>query len=457
MTAANQRVTHPIQGRGTAPVAAYPAVTARVVLCAVVLANVAIVEVMFFTSEPSKNTLVAIGKFLGLHTALIMILQLVLVARLPWLDRRIGMDQLTSWHRWTGFTLFWTVLLHPTFILLGYSRFDHLPVVREISNLAGMLPTLVGMCAAAIIVIAAALSVRFARGRLQYETWHAVHFCIYLAVILALVHQLYEGSTFKSSPLTTAYWWGLWAFAALALIIGRVVTPLWRNARHRLRVSAVVPESDNVVSVYVTGRHLDRLPARAGQFFIWRFLGHGHWWQANPFSLSAAPDGRSLRLTAKAIGSTSAGLRHVPVGTRVFAEGPYGAFTTLHRTKDATLLIAGGVGITPIRALLEELTGSVIVLYRVHTMADAVLLDELQALARTRGAQLHVLAGRTGAGSPPNLPFEPRNLVARVPDLADRDIFVCGPAAMTSTVLRSLRELGVPRRQVHAERFRLAG
>jgi predicted ferric reductase len=460
MTAANQRVTRTVQagqGGGAGLAVAHPAVMARVVLWAVVLANVAIVEVMFFGSEPSKNTLVAIGKFLGLHVALILLLQLVLVARLPWLDRRIGMDRLTSWHRWTGFTLFWTVLLHPTFILLGYARFDNLPVQREISNLAGMVPTLVGMCAAVIIVIAAALSVRFARRRLQYETWHAVHICLYLAVILALVHQLFEGSSFKASAWATAYWWALWTFAVLALIIGRVIMPLRRNARHQLRVAAVVPESDNVVSVYVTGRQLDRLPARAGQFFIWRFLSRGRWWQANPFSLSAAPDGRSLRLTAKAVGSTSAGLRDIPVGTRVFAEGPYGAFTTLHRSKDATLLIAGGVGITPVRALLEELTGSVILLYRVHTEADAVLLEELHELAGARGAQVHMLTGRTGVGSPPNTPFEPGNLITLVPDLKDRDIFVCGPPAMTSAVLLSLRELGVPRRQTHAERFSLAG
>src|ERR1700730_3259017 len=307
MPAANQRGTGTEQrGEG------------RVVLWAVVLANVAIVEAMYFAAEPSKNTLVAIGKFLGLHTALIMILQLVLVARLPWLDRRIGMDRLTSWHRWTGFTLFWTVLLHPTFILLGYAKFDSLPVLSEITNLAGMLPTLLGMCAAAIIVIAAGLSVRFARRRLRYETWHAVHICLYVAVILALIHQLYEGSTFKASALTAAYWWAMWMFAVVAVVIGRVVMPLRRNARHQLRVAAVVPESDNVMSVYVTGRDLDRLPARAGQFFIWRFLSRGRWWQANPFSLSAAPDGQSLRLTAKAVGSTSAGLRDLPVGTRVF-------------------------------------------------------------------------------------------------------------------------------------------
>ena len=161
--------------------------------------------------------------------------------------------------------------------------------------------------------------------------------------------------------------------------------------------------------------------------------------------------------TAKAVGSASAGLRQLPVGTRVFAEGPYGAFTSLQRTRAATLLIAGGVGVTPIRALLEELTGPVVVLYRVRNPADAVLLGELQELARTRNIRLHLLTGRTGTGSPPYDPFEPGTLLAGVPDIADRDVFVCGPPAMTAAVLRSLRALGVPRAQVHAERFSLAG
>jgi predicted ferric reductase len=429
---------------------------ARLALWAVVLTNLLIVEVLVFTSGAGKNSVLSVAKFFGLHAALIMMLQLILVARLPWLDRRIGMDRLTSWHRWTGFTLLWTVVLHATFVVVGYAKLDGAPVARTFLALAGVPASLLGMCAAAIIIAVAAVSMRYARRRLQYETWHALHVCLYLAVLIGLVHQFLEGTTFASSALATAYWWTLWAFVGIALIVGRVVMPLWRNAYHQFRVAAVVSESDNVVSVHITGRHLDRLPARAGQFFIWRFLGHGRWWHANPFSLSAAPDGRSLRLTAKAVGSASAGLRHVPVGTRVFAEGPYGAFTALQRTKDATLLIAGGVGITPIRALLEESVGSVIVLYRVHTMADAVLLAELQALASTRGAQVHVLTGRTGAGSPPNSPFDPQHLIALVPDIADRDVFVCGPPAMTSAVLRGLRALKVPRQQVHAEKFSLA-
>jgi predicted ferric reductase len=445
-------MTPPLRRRASAP-----ATIAQVVLATAVLANLAIVEVVFAAHGAGENSVLAVADLVGLHAALVMMVQLVLVARLPWLDRRIGMDRLTRWHRWTGFALLWTVLTHAALMVVGYMVLDDEPVWRAAAALALDLPSLLGILAATLLVVVAAVSVRRARRRLPYETWHALHLLPYLVVGLGLVHQLLDGTTFPAPPsLAGAYWWALWAVVVTALLVGRLGVPLWRNARHRFRVAAVVAESDDVVSIHVTGRHLDRLPARAGQFFIWRFPGHHHWWRANPFSLSAAPDGRSLRLTVKASGTTSAGLRHLPVGSRVWAEGPYGAFTAMHRTREAALLIAGGVGITPIRALLEEATGPTTVVYRVRSDTDAVLLPELRELARERGALLHVVAGRTMAGSPPNPPFEPQNLLSAVPDIRDRDVFVCGPAAMTSAVLHSLRALRVPRRQIHAERFGLA-
>lgn len=433
-----------------------PATVATLTLAGLFAANLLIVWALFLTSGEGKNPILTVAKFFGLHAALIMMLQLALVARLPWLDRRLGMDRLTRWHRWVGFALLCTVVTHATFVVLGYAALDRASPLRTFLALAGVPASLLGICAAALIVTVAVVSLRAIRRRLPYEVWHALHLLVYLALLLALVHQLLEGTTFTATPLSAAYWWTLWALVLAALVAGRVVLPLRRNLRHRFRVSAVVPESPEVTSVYVTGRDLDRLPARAGQFFIWRFPGHHGWWRANPFSLSAAPDGRTLRITVKAVGAASAGLRDLKAGAKVFAEGPYGAFTALHRTREGAVLIAGGVGITPIRALLEELTGPVVVLYRVRSVQEAVLLDELRSLAAARGTRLHLLTGRTGVGTPPNLPFAPRNLRSLVPDIAERDVYVCGPSAMTEAVLASLRELGVPRRQIHAERFALA-
>ena len=434
------------------PPAVRPRVLARTGLYAVLGVNVAVVTAFFLQAGLGGNALVLLGRLSGLYGALLMAFQLVLVARLPWLDRRIGMDRLTRWHRFTGFTLLWLLVAHAVFIVLGYGQFSSLPPVDELVHLAttveGVLQSIVALV---LIMAVGAVSARFARRRLAYETWHFIHLYTYLAVLLAFSHQVAVGTTFTSSPAATAYWWGLWAFALGSVVLGRLVLPLRRNLRHRLRVSAVVPESDDVVSIYVTGRDLDRLPARAGQFFLWRFAVRGRWWQANPFSLSAAPDGRTLRLTAKALGDGSAGLRNIRPGTRVFVEGPYGAFTAMHRTRPNTLLVAGGVGITPVRALLEELDGHTVLIYRVTETRDAVLLDELRALAHSKGAVLHVV---TGPSAPDRL--APEALARLVPDVRDRDVFVCGPPGMTGAVMRTLRALRVPKPQIHAERFSLA-
>ncbi|MGW1027997.1 ferredoxin reductase family protein [Streptomyces sp. NPDC002577] len=436
------------------PAAIRPRVVARTGLYAVLAANAATVAVFFVQAGfAGSNALILLGRLAGLYGALLMAFQLLLVARLPWLDRRIGMDRLTSWHRRVGFGLLWTLVTHAVFITFGYAQASSLGPVDEFVELAttieGVLRAIVALV---LIMLVGAVSARFARRRLAYETWHFIHLYTYVAVLLAFTHQVAVGTTFTTSPAATAYWWGLWGVALGSVFLGRVALPLWRNLRHQLRVSAVVPESDNVVSIYITGRDLDQLPARAGQFFLWRFLTRDRWWQANPFSLSAAPDGRTLRLTAKTAGDGTAALRHIPVGTRVFAEGPYGAFTTLHRTRPDTLLIAGGVGITPIRALLEELHGHAVLVYRVASDRDAVLYGELLELAAAKGAELYLV---TGPATPDKL--GPEAIAQLVPDVRDRDVFVCGPPGMTGAVLRTLRDLGVPRQQIHFERFSLAG
>ncbi|MFI1356308.1 ferric reductase-like transmembrane domain-containing protein [Streptomyces sp. NPDC020898] len=435
------------------PTAIRPKVVARTGLYTVLAANVAVVTVFFAQAGFASNALIVMGRLAGLYGALFMAFQLVLVARLPWLDHRIGMDRLTSWHRWVGFGLLWTLLAHAVFITFGYAEGTDLGPIGELVELAetteGVLRAIVALV---LIMVIGAVSARYARRRLAYETWHFIHLYTYVAVVLAFTHQVGVGTTFTSSSAATTYWWTMWGVALGSVFLGRVVLPLRKNLRHQLRVSAVVPEADNVVSIYMTGRDLDKLPARAGQFFLWRFLTKDRWWQANPFSLSAAPDGRSLRLTAKVAGDGTAALKHIPVGTRVFAEGPYGAFTSMHRTRPESVLIAGGVGVTPIRALLEEIEGHAVVIYRVGRDQDAVLYEELRELAHAKGSELHLVSGPV---TPDKL--APAELAKLVPDITDRDVFLCGPPPMMNAVLRSLRELGVPKSQTHFERFSLAG
>lgn len=211
-------------------------------------------------------------------------------------------------------------------------------------------------------------------------------------------------------------------------------------------MARVVPEAPGVVSIEIGGRALERLPLLSGQFLHWRFLAPGHWRAARPFSLSAAPDGRRLRITVKDLGAGSARLASVAPGTRVVAEGPAGGFTRARRDGARVALIAGGVGIAPIRALLEDMPGDVAVIYRARDGDEVLFRRELDDLARSRGTELHYVLGERD-----DVLLSPEHLLSLVPDIAAREVFVCGPAAMVAATRDSLRRAGA--RHVVTEGF----
>jgi ferredoxin-NADP reductase len=140
----------------------------------------------------------------------------------------------------------------------------------------------------------------------------------------------------------------------------------------------------------------------------------------------------------------------LPVGTRAVTEGPFGVFTSDAKLRDKTLLIAGGIGITPIRALLDELDGDTIVLYRVIEADEAVFADEL---GRGR-ARVELVVGDHADEAGRDL-LSPEHLRELVPDITERDVFVSGPPGMVDVIESNVRRAGVPRRQVHSERFAL--
>jgi predicted ferric reductase len=296
------------------------------------------------------------GRLTGLVASDLLLVQVLLMARLPILERAFGQDRLARIHRIVGVTSFNLMIAHIVLISWGYAVGSALATPGTFWTLTttypGMLLALGGTIALVMVVVT---SIKAARKRVRYESWHLLHLYAYLGVGLALPHQLWTGHEFLSSPAATVYWWTMWAAAAAAVLVWRVGLPLWRSARHRLRVTSVVREGGGVTSVYVTGHQLDRLRVEPGQFFTWRFLGRHGWTRANPYSLSAAPDGRSLRITVKALGDGSRAMRHVRPGTRVLVEGPYGRLSPRARSRHRVALIGAGVGITPLRALAEGL------------------------------------------------------------------------------------------------------
>jgi predicted ferric reductase len=398
------------------------------------------------------TALVGAGRVTGLLGTYAALVQLVLLSRLPVLERMAGLDRRVAWHRLAAIACLGLLCAHAVLITVGYALGDRLGLPAEIGRLVDGYPGVITAVAGLGLLIAVSVtSAGRLRRRLRYETWQFTHLYAYVAVALAYSHQLATGSDFVGAPGARLYWISLYVVTAASLLAGRVAVPVMRAFRHRLRVVRVLAQGPAVTSVEIGGRRLDRLGAHSGQFFTWRFLTREHWWEAHPFSLSAAPDGRRLRITVKGLGDFSSRLGTIPPGTRVIAEGPFGAFTAAGRRRPRVALIAGGVGITPIRALLEDMPGApgdIAVVYRAARAADLILRDELDDLAARRGAELHYMIGTSRA-------LSGAELRALVPDIADRDVYVCGPPEMTRATRETLRSFGVPRRQINLESFTL--
>ncbi|MGZ6270649.1 MAG: ferredoxin reductase family protein [Candidatus Limnocylindrales bacterium] len=401
--------------------------------------------------------IIAAGQLTALAGTYLALIQLVLMSRSPWLDQLLGMDRLTWAHRWVGFSCVWLLVAHAAFTTVGYAMGDGSTVVGEAVALLTTFPyVLLSAIALVLFIVVAASSVRAARGRLSYEAWYVIHLSVYLAIALAFLHQLVVGTDFINDPLARLYWIGLYVLAGGLIVTFRLGQPIYRSLRHQLRVANVVEEAPGVVSVYLTGRDLDLLPVRAGQYFLWRFLTRAGWWRAHPFSISAAPNGQWLRLTIKELGDYTGDLQQLRIGTRVFAEGPYGVLTGARRTRQRVLLIAGGIGITPLRALLEELPaapGELTLIYRARSWQDVVFREELDVLMQRRGATVHYLVGQRQRRDPRADPLSSRALRELVPDIQQRDVFLCGPTGMMQAVRANLRRLGLTSSQIHWEQF----
>ena len=395
------------------------------------------------------------GRVTGLLAGYGVVVLVALMARLPPLERGIGADQLARWHARGGRYVVNLVVAHGLLITWGYSVTAHTNVVSETKTLLVSYPdVLMASVAGLLLVGVGVVSMRAARAKLRYETWYYLHFYTYLAVALAFSHQFATGAEFINNLAARVLWGAMYVAVAAAIVWYRFAVPLSLAARQQLRVQRVIRESDDVVSIVIAGPHVHEMDAHAGQFFRWRFLTKDLWWSANPYSLSAAPTRDRLRITVKTLGDHSAKLARLRPGTRVIAEGPYGAMTAARRRRRKVLLIAGGVGVTPLRALFQSLPaedGDLTFLYRAGAELDVVFRDELKLIAEKRRARLHIVIGhRKDLGYDP---LSAKNLRHNVPDLAHHDVFVCGPAGMTASVATALRAAKVPRRHIHTESF----
>ncbi len=395
----------------------------------------------------------AAGQLAGLLGAYLAMLGLLLAARVPVLESTLGLDRLLRLHAKLGPWTLCTMVIHALTVTLAYAALAETGALAQFWSIVTTYEWVpLAAVGLSLMLVAGVASWWRIRRRLRYESWWALHLSMYGGIALAVPHQIANGAIFVGYPVVQWLWLGLYALVLGALVAFRFGLPIVRTVRYRPRVADVVTEAPGVVSVIIEGA-FHRLPLAGGQFAHWRFLARGLWWQAHPYSISGVLDGGRLRVTVRAVGDHSRALNRLRPGTRVLMEGPYGAFTASARQPGRPVaLIAAGVGITPIRALLEDLPpdAAPAVLYRAHDHDDLIFQDELGPAVSGRGGTLHCLVGDRG-----EQPITASRLASLVPDIAGRTVYVCGPPGFAAVVLGAAKDLGIPRHRIHVEAFRL--
>ena len=409
------------------------------------------------SSGNTASIMTGIARLVGLLAAVMMLLQLILIGRVKWVEAVFGLDKLSRLHRTNGYIILGLILLHPFLMTFGYSLTDGTSYFSQLLTFLKFWEhVLLAFIGWAILLVTVGISISIVRRKLKYELWYYIHVFNYAAIILIFWHTR-ETTPDAQSITWLIFWYGLYIFAFGNLIWFRFTRPSIKLMQHKFTVSRV-EDLGPATSIYITGRNMNRFKITAGQFFIFRFLQKGFWTQAHPFSMSMAPNGKEVRLTAKKLGDFTNELPKIQIGTQVVIDGPHGVFTEKLITKDKLLFIAGGIGITPIRSMLEGLGNRYpdkLLLYSNKSPAERILGNEIDALAMANKFKVVDIYNEAQI---PNAEFGrlDKTMLSRlVPDISSRDIFLCGPPPMMIALRNAMIELGVPKSQIHFERFAL--
>lgn len=397
----------------------------------------------------------AAARLCGLVAGYLGVVQVVLAARLPWFERTVAMRPARLIHVGCGLSFLALIVAHAVLAIASNAASVGTPFASALIGLVVDLPYLwLAVLGLVLLLIAVVTSVPAVRRAMPYGWWHLLHLVVHPAIVISFAHQLY-GPDLLTSPARVL--WTALHLAALGVFAWyRLLAPVRLTLRHQFTVAAVEPETHGVVSIIVSGRMLDAVGARPGQYFRLRPLDWPMWWHSHPFSLSAAPRSDELRFTVKAVGDYSVAMAGLAPGRWLLVSGPYGALTTAARPRRPVLLVAGGMGIAPLRALFEDLDDTldddldITLLYRTERADQIVFRGELDDLADDLDATVHYLTGPAPTGEQDD-PLSCQRLTTLVPRLADHDAYVCGPPGMVASTVRSLRAAGLRRHHIHAE------
>ena len=399
----------------------------------------------------------AFGRLFGLLAATFALTQFLLMGRIAWIEKPFGLDHLASYHRFNGYAAIGFILIHAPFVILGYALMAHINYFTQYKQVLLTYEDVIPAAIAVVLFVAVvACSIYIVRKHLKFETWYYVHLLVYAAIVLAFSHQLAVGGSFQGHPLARLYWLAVYIFVAVNVLIWRFGLPSLNLLRFQFRVERLQPETASATSVYITGNKLKNWPVKPGQYVLVRFLSKRFIWQEHPFSLSAVPVNNTFRLTIRSLGDYTGIIPHLNPGTRVLVSGPFGRFTSDIAQTKKRLFIAGGVGITPLGTLIRQALNDGVdcaLIYGNRTLEDVIFKQELAQL-KPAGLKLYPVFSSPAKGYKGETGYIDGARIKRlVPDFAKRDVYICGPQVMMDSVIADLEKTGLPKNQLHFERF----
>lgn len=391
----------------------------------------------------------ALGQAAGLVGLAAFGLNIILAARLKWLEPYFGgLDRLYRKHHWLGGASLALLVAHPLLLSVRYFRLSFASGAGFFLE-PGSLPVVYGKLALLLLVVLLLLT--YWR-KLPYQIWKSSHKFLGLAFFLAVLHLWFIPSDTSRSPWLRGYLLGL-ALAALAAVFYRSVAGRFLVPKKRYLVERVTPRGGEVteVALKAVGAPLEFSP---GQFLFVSFKQDGLPEESHPFTISSSND--KLELSIKSLGDYTRSLPALRPGTPALVEGPFGRFSYLEAEHERQVWVAGGIGITPFLSMAKSLSAKggdydIDLLYCTKAPAEAVFLPELEQLA----ADWPGLRVRTYFSDEQGR-LTADKLIALVGELAERDFFLCGPPPMMRSLRQQLRDSGVDNKLIHSEEFSIS-
>jgi predicted ferric reductase len=408
------------------------------------------------------SMLSALSVGMGLLATSMLVCAVVLPSRLRSLTRTFGIDGVLGIHRFVGLAVTLLVALHIVLV-----------VVANPSNIALFdvlhAPNRARAAVGATVALAALIALTVLRRRLRhrYEVWRWVHLTLAGAVlVLSALHVWWLNHLVRDTAMRALFI--VLTLGTLGVLAYRWLLLPFCGARSEYVVREVRPESSTVSTLVLQPRRKGRrggnrtLEFTPGQF-AWLRLNPSIRAQEHPFTIaSSAHLGLWTEFTIRHSGDFTQQLRLLRPGSPVWVDGPHGAFTVDLRRTTGLVLIAGGVGITPMMSMLRTLAHRrdrrphrLVVIAR--TVDELLFRGELRQLQQRMDLTIVELLrqphpGWTGASGP----VDESLLTALLPGKFRRnqlDYFLCGPPAMVTDVLTVLDELEVPHPRIHTEQF----